>query len=45
MKKASITTLEELSINAWAPLKSMNYDGWVIRMANGYTKRANSIRE
>ena len=38
-----ITELEELSINAWAPLQSMIYDGWVIRMANGYTKRANAI--
>jgi len=38
-----ITHLEELSLNAWAPLQSMNYDGWVIRVANGYTKRANAI--
>ena len=38
-----ITRLEELSINAWAPLQNMVYDGWVIRMANGYTKRANAV--
>jgi GNAT superfamily N-acetyltransferase len=38
-----ISQLEEISCNAWVPLQSMIYDGWVIRMANGYTKRANSI--
>jgi len=38
-----ITTIEELSLNAWAPRQTMLYDGWVIRLANGYTKRANSV--
>jgi GNAT superfamily N-acetyltransferase len=38
-----ITTLEEVSLNAWASLQTMLYDGWVIRFANGYTKRANSV--
>jgi len=38
-----VTTIEELSLNAWASLQTMLYDGWVIRFANGYTKRANSI--
>jgi len=38
-----ITTIEELSLNAWASLQTMLYDGWVIRFANGYTKRANSV--
>ena len=38
-----ITTMEELSLNAWASLQTMLYDGWVIRFANGYTKRANSV--
>jgi ribosomal protein S18 acetylase RimI-like enzyme len=36
-------TIEELSMNAWPSIQTMLYDGWVIRMANGYTKRANSI--
>jgi len=35
--------MEELSLNAWASLKTMLYDGWIIRFANGYTKRANSV--
>jgi ribosomal protein S18 acetylase RimI-like enzyme len=36
-------TIEELSMNAWPSIQTILYDGWIIRMANGYTKRANSI--
>jgi GNAT superfamily N-acetyltransferase len=35
--------IEELSMNAWPSIQTVLYDGWVMRMANGYTKRANSI--
>jgi N-acetylglutamate synthase len=38
-----ITIMEELSLNAWTSLQTMLYDGWIIRFANGYTKRANSV--
>ena len=38
-----IRTIEELSMNAWPALKSYIYDGWVLRMSNGYTKRGNAI--
>src|SRR5512136_30546 len=38
-----IKVIEELSINAWPSLQTMLYDGWVLRFANGYTRRANSI--
>lgn len=39
----SIAQLEEISVNAWVPLASMIYDGWVIRVSDGYTKRANAV--
>ncbi|MDR2374804.1 MAG: hypothetical protein LBD96_00015 [Treponema sp.] len=35
--------IEELSMNAWLSLQTLVYDGWIIRLANGYTKRANSV--
>jgi ribosomal protein S18 acetylase RimI-like enzyme len=38
-----IRTIEELSMNAWPAIQSMLYDGWVLRSADGYTKRANSV--
>ncbi|MFF2093373.1 GNAT family N-acetyltransferase [Paenibacillus sp. NPDC058174] len=36
-------TIEELCLNNWQPLSTLLYDGWVLRFAHGYTKRANSI--
>jgi len=38
-----IRTIEELSMNAWPAMQTLHYDGWVLRCADGYTKRANSV--
>ena len=38
-----IQKIEEISLNAWPALETIQYDGWVIRYANGVTKRSNSV--
>ena len=39
-----ISHLEELALNAWPALQTVLYDGWVLRHARGYTRRANSVQ-
>lgn len=38
-----IRKFEELQLNAWPSFNTEFLDGWVLRYANGYTKRANSV--
>ena len=38
-----VRLFEELSVNAWPALQTCCYDGWLLRFANGYTRRANSV--
>lgn len=38
-----ITHLETLTTSAWPALATELVDGWVLRFARGYTKRANSV--
>jgi ribosomal protein S18 acetylase RimI-like enzyme len=40
---AVVRRLEELTLNAWPGLKQAVLDGWVARLARGFTGRANSV--
>ena len=40
----TIRLLEELALNAMPTLESLHYDGWELRFANGYPRRAHSIQ-
>ncbi len=39
----SIQALEHALFRAWPSLSSCYYDGWLLRFADGYTRRANSV--
>lgn len=38
----SCETIEEVCLNAWPALQEVHYDGWIVRFADGLTKRTNS---
>ena len=37
------TRVEEVCLNAWPALQEIHYDGWLIRLADGQTRRVNSV--
>lgn len=40
---ALLQALENFYIEAWVAFESVDYDGWLLRFADGYTRRANSV--
>lgn len=39
-----IESIEKLASNSWPPLDTHFYDGWLMGVSDGYTRRANSIQ-
>ncbi len=43
IEENAITRLEELALNAWPAIKTIYHDGAILRLAEGFTKRSNSV--
>jgi N-acetylglutamate synthase len=41
--RAEQLKIEELSLSAWPALQTRVYDGWILRFAEGFTRRSNSV--
>ena len=42
-QKPLAARVEEVCLNAWPALQEIHYDGWLIRLAGGQTRRTNSV--
>ncbi|MFM9865053.1 MAG: GNAT family N-acetyltransferase [Micropepsaceae bacterium] len=43
MTRDEVLALEEMNFNAWPALKSVHYDGWLLRSTGGASRRPNSV--
>lgn len=43
VEKLKVSKLEELTRNAWPAFEEINHNGWILRFAQGYRQRGNSV--
>jgi len=43
LSRSEIARLEELNFNAWPAVKTMHFDGWLLRSSGGESRRVNSV--
>lgn len=43
MTRDEISLLEELNFNAWPALRTVHFDGWLLRCTGGQSRRVNSV--